>query len=329
MESILAAAAIAKVHCIIINPDDNSSNQLCREVEKASLRALSVRPAIIACTPQTSVDNFNDAITRGQLEQRDGSPINFDEDDVGERRAHRDENEHEGRTHEGRTADNATTEADRSISDVVVAQDLDRAPSDVQIQVIELLRMRRIFTRSAIQRAPKNFLLIATMSSPMARVQRHLNDMFAISYQPTTDDPDSLIRTPLEGGAVTGARLDKLQSAAESINLTAELDSYLHHIVLFMRNSRYVHGGVTATATRHFRAISKALAALHGLSFVTPTFVMQAARAIYLHRLVLATAETEKTLQWGSDQEAVASLLKDITARDVIEDVISSVQTPL
>ncbi|KAL2197387.1 hypothetical protein P885DRAFT_35161 [Corynascus similis CBS 632.67] len=71
------------------------------------------------------------------------------------------------------------------IANVILAKDLDSAPRAVQIQALELLRTRRIFTRTSVQTAPKQFLFIALVgasSGGQARVTPHLNDFFYLSH---------------------------------------------------------------------------------------------------------------------------------------------------
>lgn len=74
---------------------------------------------------------------------------------------------------------------------MVIARGLDRAPRAVQIQALELLRTRRIFTRTAVQAAPKPFLLVAALearSGGRARVTPHLNDHFYIAHWHDPED---------------------------------------------------------------------------------------------------------------------------------------------
>jgi len=71
------------------------------------------------------------------------------------------------------------------MANIIIAKHLDRAPKAVQIQALELLRTRRIFTRTSVQPAPKQFLFIALVgaaSGGQARVTTHLNDFFYISH---------------------------------------------------------------------------------------------------------------------------------------------------
>lgn len=180
--------------------------------------------------------------------------------------------------------------------------------------------------------APKSFIFMVILSKPEARLGHHLNDMFAMSHFHTNEDGFP----HLEGFAnssvnsvFSAEEVKQLRTMAEQVRLTGEVAEYLHNIVVFARINRYIKGGITAAATRYLRALAMALAPLHGLSYVTPSLVALACRKVYPHRLILATAETERSLQWGSDPQALKNVLQGISIEDVIEDVLSSVEKPL
>lgn len=74
---------------------------------------------------------------------------------------------------------------------MVLAKNLDLAPQAVQIQALELLRTRRIFTRTAVQTAPKQFVfvpVITATSGGRARVTPHLNDFFFVAHWHDPED---------------------------------------------------------------------------------------------------------------------------------------------
>lgn len=129
--------------------------------------------------------------------------------------------------------------------------------------------------------------------------------------------------------SLPAADIKQLREQAQKVRMTGEVAAYLHNVVLFMRTNRYVAGGITATATKQLRTLSHALAALHGLDYIPPSLVVLATHKIYPHRLILATPDTEKSLLWGSDQEAIKRLLQGITVEGVIEDVLASFESPL
>ena len=182
------------------------------------------------------------------------------------------------------------------------------------------------------------------------------NDLFAISHHHFPEDGfpnlEEMTATPVEHDEIASmsslsktptqkisnlsnvprisrADIQLLRSAAAEVRMTTEVATYLHNIALFMRLSRYVSGGVSALATRHFRTVCTSLAPLHNLTYCPPSLVALAARKIYPHRIVLATDKTERSLQWGSDPKAVRETLEDMTPEDAIEATLASVEAPL
>lgn len=101
------------------------------------------------------------------------------------------------------------------------------------------------------------------------------------------------------------------------------------NIVSFLRMHRAVGGGVSATATKHFEQLVKALAPLHGLDYATPALVALALKKTYLHRLEIVDPGHERSLQWGSQIEAVEALLEGIGPEEIMDDVLETVATPL
>lgn len=151
----------------------------------------------------------------------------------------------------------------------------------------------------------------------------------AASISSVVKHPFSDQETLSESPTITPEEIQILRSAVTNVRMSAEVAAYLHNIVIFMRLNRFVAGGISAYATRHFRAIVYALAPLHNLEYVPPSLVALATRKVYAHRLILATPNTERSMQWGSDFRAVEQVLNGVTVEDAIESVLSSVEAPL
>jgi len=134
---------------------------------------------------------------------------------------------------------------------------------------------------------------------------------------------------PAQAPTVSHHYLEILRKLASQVKITAEVSSFIHNIVITMRLHRYVAGGISALATRHLKNTVKALAVLHGLSYVTPSLVGLAMQKTYPHRLLLATPETERSLRWGSEPAAVAANMKGVTVESAIQAVLATVETPL
>lgn len=325
LELAVLASLVAEEHCLF-STDALSTIELRDELHAVCAHTFGLQTASITCDPRTTVDDLNEALL---VENHD------DPDDV--------QGLHEkpttsalgvGFSRIGRSSSPSPSKdlETRRIANVVIAANLDMADTSVQVQILELLRTKRVFTRTAMHTAPKDFLFIGIMSRTGSRLTHHLNDIFCMSHFHASEDglqySDGVLDSDLEP-SLPNADIVALREQARKVRMTGEVASYLHNIVLFMRTSRYVTSGVTATATKQLRTLSSALAPLHGLDYVPPSLVVLAARKIYAHRLVLATSSTEKSLQWGSDPSAVARLLENITVESVIDDVLASFESPL
>jgi hypothetical protein len=325
LELAVLASLIAEEHCLF-STDTPSTEDLRDELRAICTNTFGLKAVSITCDSRTTVDDLNEALlveshdhpdeVEGLHDQRSTAALGVGFSSM--RKSSSPSPSHDLES--------------RRIANVVIAADLDMADTGVQVQILELLRTRRVFTRTAMHSAPKDFLFIGIMSRTGARLTHHLNDMFCMSHLHASEDglpyTDDEIEREMDP-PVPIADVMTLREQARKVRMTGEVASYLHNIVLFMRTSRYVTSGVTATATKQLRTLSGALAPLHGLNYVPPSLVVLAAHKIYPHRLVLATSSTEKSLQWGSDPSAVGRILDGITVEGVIEDVLASFESPL
>ncbi|TKA69095.1 hypothetical protein B0A49_04410 [Cryomyces minteri] len=221
-----------------------------------------------------------------------------------------------------------------------------------------LIRAKRIFTRTEVQAAPKRFLVIALLSKQSEkRLNSHLNDQFFLSHYHAPQDglPNSeehevdLDDASSASSVLHTSFLDVLPESRtnphplfpqESITtlqlltsrtlISAPVLAYLHNITIHLRLHRFVSAPtITATATRHFRLLTRALAPLHALSYVPPSLVALAARKVYMHRILLVRPEEERSMQWGSDIEAVREAMVGVSVEGVVEEVFGAVEAPL
>ncbi|KAK4632259.1 hypothetical protein CLAFUW4_02913 [Fulvia fulva] len=329
LELALLVSMIAEEHCIV-STNTATTTSLSQELSFTCAQTFGVKPVVIECSPETTVDDFTNSMLIDLDELKDNIPGVRDGMD---RPTFSVDFSPSRERSPGRFGSFAGDRLEnKHIADVIIASGLDTAHDAVQLQALELLRSKRIFTRSAMHVAPKDMLFIAVLSRPQAKLCRHFNDVFAMSH--IHDDEDGHPHFDSQSGKALSSAffledVKVLRQQMENVFLTAEMAQYLHNVVVFMRNSRYIKGGVTATATRQMRSISRALAPLHGIDYVPPSLVALAARKIYPHRLVLATHENEKSLLWGSDPRAVKELLEGVTVEDAIEAVLASIEAPL
>lgn len=69
--------------------------------------------------------------------------------------------------------------------------------------------------------------------------------------------------------------------------------------------------------------VCRFLAPLHGIDYLTPSIVALAARKLFRHRIVVATPDDDRSLQYGSDLAAVSHVLADVTPDSILDGVLA------
>ncbi|KNG81719.1 hypothetical protein ANOM_008971 [Aspergillus nomiae NRRL 13137] len=245
--------------------------------------------------------------------------------------------------------------AENRTANVVVAKNFDRAADKIQLQALELMSSKKLNTYNGFLEAPEEFLFIPLVMRKTEHDQPalnfHLNDRLIISYfHGSRDDfiyleenndwlsdgqmsASSVVRkseVPLHKGHLSIDRkaLDKLQKASDCVTMGADVVRYHQDITVFLRLSRAVAGGISARSNVYFRKISKLLAVLHGIDYLTPSIVALAAKKVFRHRIIVAKPEDDRSLQYGSDLKTVAQVLSYATP-DTILDSVLTLEAPL
>ncbi|KAF2658937.1 hypothetical protein K491DRAFT_702587 [Lophiostoma macrostomum CBS 122681] len=348
IELAVLLCLVADQHCII-ETEGQLLDNLQHELEIVATSVFGLTCSVLECSQQTTLDDFGSGIL-----------VTGDDDDYfghSNEATRSDTTKHSDRR-KSRSSQPFSPLDSKRIANVVIAKNLNDASSEVQVQALELIRGKRNFTRTAVHAAPRPFLFIALNVSGTARLTTHLNDQIFISHkhqpedgfanledlqgkEPIIDDDDastaSVVRSSSykwedrKGPQIMFSQdeINQLTKLTSEVRISSDVRAYLHNIVVFMRLHRAVGGGISAMATRHFDALSHALAPLHGLTYISPSLVALAARKIYPHRIVITVPERERSMQWGSSLEAVKAVLEGVTVEDVIEEVLQSVEVPL
>ncbi|KAL1842703.1 hypothetical protein VTJ49DRAFT_4482 [Mycothermus thermophilus] len=426
---------IAREHCLI-STDPDSVDELADELRLVASKTFGLTSSVVSCHAHTTLDDFANGLFVSPPRPA-SSPANTRS--VSPYRSRHEQQQQQSQLSAGQTSSSgsyfsmnqpgrisgpispistslgggrsSSQVSQPRIANVVLAKDLDRAPRAVQIQALELLRTRRIFTRTSIQTAPKQFLFIALVgaaSAGEARVTPHLNDFLYLSHRhdpeehgfpyldeeldlQTADDEDnydddgaspdesasaasrsSVVKskhyssqgTPALGPArhesnpsittannnnhnptinpqplLTESDLSNLSLLSRQTHTSIPVLRYQANLVAFLRAHRAVcpattgtGTGATPTAARHLEQLCRSLAALHGLSFVTPSLVALVLPKVFAHRLNVMKPEEvgrERSVQWGSDPAMVRErVLEGIGAEEVVEEVLGMVKVP-
>lgn len=199
---------VTREHCIISTPED-SLDDLIEELQLISANTLGLTYAIIDCNSHTTLEDFATSL----LLQTPSPPTPSPQPRSTSPYHTRATPPLASPTHDyflsnpaaaprsplaatSPTARAGSTAGSSAIVNVVLARRLDRAPRAVQIQALELLRTRRIFTRTSVHAAPKQFLFVPVLVDEEGAgvpggdkgLTPHLNDYFHIAHWHDPED---------------------------------------------------------------------------------------------------------------------------------------------
>ncbi|KAL8735990.1 MAG: hypothetical protein Q9166_000552 [cf. Caloplaca sp. 2 TL-2023] len=354
LELALLLSFVATEHCLI-ETEDTALDSLQQELQLIVSTVYSRTHVVIECTAETTLDELVNGLFLEAAPSKDATATeNVDNAEIIEVGGGFFLAPNSGQNVADCTHQPKMYSQEPTIADVVILKDLNLASYDIQIQALELIRTKRVFTHTAFVTAPKSFCMVIIQSTAGPYLNKHLNDHIFLSHYHDLEDGfpnlenapelieddrsssssvvrNSVIQKPGDGASATFSETDiqALVHERKNVTVTAEVECYLQNIVTFLRMHRAVDGGINPRATKYFKTLVTCLAPLHGLDYVTPSLVAIAARKIYPHRINLTVPERDRSLQYGSDLAAVKAVLEGVSAESVIEDVLAAVETPL
>ena len=195
---------------------------------------------------------------------------------------------------------------------LVLADEINRAPAKVQSALLEAMAERQISVGKNTYPLPDLFLVMATQNPieqegtyplPEAQMDRFLmhilvdypapeteRAILALSRQETLNDAGTGIE-PLSQETLFAAR-----QAVNQIHMTEAVEEYLVQLILATRNSESYGGdlaqwldyGASPRATIALDRCSRSLAWMEGRDFVTPDDIRAIAHDVLRHRLILS-----------------------------------------
>ena len=204
---------------------------------------------------------------------------------------------------------------------LVLADEINRAPAKVQSALLEAMAERQITVGSTTYKLPDLFLVMATQNPieqegtyplPEAQLDRFLMHVF-IDYPNAENEKDILhltrqeareeLREPTKPNSlITQESLFAARKEVLDIHMSDDLEDYLLHLVLSTRNpEKYgddlagcLEYGASPRATMALDRCARAHAWLAGRDFVTPEDIQTMAHDVMRHRIILSfEAEAE------------------------------------
>jgi MoxR-like ATPase len=219
-------------------------------------------------------------------------------------------------------------------ANIVLADEVNRAPAKVQSALLEAMQERQVTIGDESFRLPAPFLVLATQNPieqegtyplPEAQLDRFLFKL-VLDY-PAIDEErmilDRMVRSEPETAVQAVASTDDVlaaRRALDSVHLEASVRDYIVNLVdATRRPSNYglkvqplIRFGASPRASVFLALAAKAEAALGGRAFVTPQDVKDVAMDVLRHRVLLS---------YEADAEGV-------TSEQIIGQILAAVEVP-
>ncbi|KAL7271161.1 hypothetical protein RUND412_006111 [Rhizina undulata] len=330
VELAVLLSLVAERHCILTT-ETECLGPLQKQVESVGREIFGLTTAAVQCTAGISLEEFS----AGAIIEtpRPRTPEVF-----GVENSYFHFNPSHEKLHSSRSP--IDENGGKVLPNVVIARSLDLASEKVHAQALELMRTRKLVTRTGTFTAPTPFLFIALLSKTPERpsLPFHLLDTFFISHHhPSPNSPTNSSTTSLDSiiirkpptSLLPPELIPTIRTLSASVFISSEISRYIHDIVVFLRMHRAVASGVSAAGTRDFTDLVKCLAAMHSLDFVTPGIVALAVWKVYAHRMELVQVDMERSLLWGSTRSGVEGYLRGLEVERVVEEVLGFVRVPV
>jgi len=193
-----------------------------------------------------------------------------------------------------------TLRAGPVFANVVLADEINRAPAKSQSALLEAMQERQVTIEGDRFELPAPFVVLATQNPidlegtyplPEAQIDRFLIHV-AMGY-PSAKDEATMLRTygaepPVAKPVLSAAEVVSLQAMVDRIHVDADLVDYAVALTHFTRSHPKVALGCSPRATLGLVQAGKALALMEGRPYLTPDDIRSIAPGVLGHRLILS-----------------------------------------
>jgi MoxR-like ATPase len=186
------------------------------------------------------------------------------------------------------------------MSQIVLADEINRATPRTQSALLEAMQERQITTEGETRALPRPFLVMATQNPielegtfplPEAQLDRFLMKI-QIGYPSEEDDRLILSRfrqdDPLDelAAVITGEELLAMQKLCREVHVAADVEDYIIRLVHATRKNSAVELGASPRAMLALYNASQALAAIRGRAYVIPDDIKHLMTPVLIHRII-------------------------------------------
>ncbi len=220
-------------------------------------------------------------------------------------------------------------------SNIILADEINRAPSKVQSALLEAMQERQVTIGESTFKLGAPFLVLATQNPieqegtytlPEAQVDRFMMKL-KVDY-PNKDEERQILRSSartdpikFKKSKIKASAITRAQKSINDIYVDEKVEEYILNLVFSTRNpsdyklsdlSHLIQNGASPRASISLILASKARAFLEGRGYITPEDVRFIGKDVLRHRIIL-TYEAEA---------------EEISSEDIIQRLFDSIEIP-
>ena len=211
-------------------------------------------------------------------------------------------------------------------SNIVLIDEINRSPAKTQAALFEVMEERQVTVDGNTHLMEYPFIVLATQNPieqegtyrlPEAQLDRFLFKI-EIGYPTLQEEVQILTNQQGKNQAELLQEVNKIlspdeiryyRSIVQNVRIEPKLVEYIANIVNDTRNNPSLYLGASTRASLALLKTSKAAAALKGRDFVIPEDIIEMAKPVLRHRIMLTP---EKEMEGISPDELVESILKSL-----------------
>ncbi|WP_457564981.1 AAA family ATPase [Caminibacter sp.] len=209
-------------------------------------------------------------------------------------------------------------------SNIILADEINRAPAKVQSALLEAMQERQVTIAEETFKLPSPFMVLATQNPieqegtyplPEAQLDRFMMKV-VVGYNSINEEVEivKMLESDIKvEKIVTTKDIEELKLIHKNIHIDDELIRYIAEIVNKTREkNEYIDFGASPRATISLVKAAKARAMLKNKNYVTPIDIIECAKDVLRHRIILSyKAEAD-----------------EITTDEIIEKILEVVPVP-
>lgn len=211
-------------------------------------------------------------------------------------------------------------------SNLILIDEINRAPAKTQSALFEAMEERQVSVDGVTYPLQSPFLVFATQNPvehegtyrlPEAQLDRFLFKV-NVGYPSVEEEQQILdnhdarkdrLQTDDIVPVVKAHELIAFQKKIFGVTIDASLKNYIARIVSTTRNHRDIYLGASPRASIHIMNAAKAVAAVNGRDFVTPSDIKEMINPVLCHRIILSP---EKEMEGIHPEEIMNMLVQSI-----------------